>query len=362
MMLIVIPTYKRNECLHWVLQSVAQSCVDEIPEKIRVLVVNNYPPAANEIKDIVEGFKKYTKFSWDILYREKTLIPIENWYSAIFDNALPNEVVFINSDDDLLLPLSLKSRYFEILKNKAEILLGMLGPNIFFSEGGNKIFCEAKPIIENIYQVKRVNYSNILEYAPQHLSNHCYLNTIELRNAYDLAFSWCEELTWLDRHNRTIFLPLYLPLALLLLGGVVIGLNLQTIWRGRDIDEIKISSFGVNGWNHGFIHGVVLIVLNNDQLKNIHELNSIRSESRDQYSKWFLTYLVDSRLELKKVLMTQRRANISWATIFSLNLLYGINLLFKHYFRLRGRRLIKLSKYKSIKTVDFMKSILQLNR
>ncbi len=356
-MLIVIPTYKRNDCLRWVLQSLVQCRVGKIPEPIRVLVVNNYPPAAAEIAGIVGEFSEYTRFEWQILYREKTLMPVDNWYSAIFGHALPDEVVFINSDDDLLLPLSLEARYLAITASKADMVLGKLGPNIFFSENGTKLLCLDQNIEDNPSVVHTIDYENLSGFSPQHLSNHCYRNTRGLRVAYEQAMSWCDSVTWLDFNIRTLFLPVYLPLALLLSKRNVIALQSQVILRGRDVEEIRKAPFGVPSWNHGFIHAVALIVMDDPVLRPLSQLNDLRISYCKQYIAWFPTYFFDKRLNRNIILKTQKAANIKWTMLLTFDLLTGLNLLIKDWLGLRGFKLSRLAKANSIPTAHFLQSI-----
>jgi hypothetical protein len=356
-MLVVIPTYKRNECLRWVLQSLIQCHVDKIPDQVRVLVVNNYPPAADEIERIVNEFAQYKQFVWDILYRKKTLLPVENWFSAIFEWAHDDEVVVFNADDDLLLPLSLEVRYLEIIKSRADMLLAQAGPNIFFSKGGEKIFCCDTLKHANHSNSVLLDFGTVQNYAPQHLSNHCYKNTVAFRHAYEKAMAWCDEMQWLDYNNRTIFLPLFLPFALMLDGRDVSGLSEQVFLRGRDVDEIRKSPFGIPSWNHGFIHSVALSVMGNSALKNIAELDNLRRNYLHEYIRWFPTYFFDPRLQWRNVILAKNMAGITWAQLLSPKLFFGIKLVIKELAGLRGIDLERRARRDSVAGEEFLERI-----
>ena len=194
---------------------------------------------------------------------------------------------------------------------------------------------------------------------PQHLSNHCYRNTQNFRVAYEKAMSWCEELNWLDYNNRTIFFPLYLACAIVYSGGKVAGIPIQAILRGRDLNEIINSPFGVPSWNHGFIHSCALIVLGNADLYQVTQLNNLRVSYLQEYVRWYLTYFFDSRLKWKVVLETQRRAGVTWSQILSPTLLQGISILVKDLVGLRGFKLSRIAKHESIGCEEFMVKILE---
>jgi hypothetical protein len=356
-MLVVIPTYRRNECLRWVLQSLVQSSISGIPEVIRILVVNNYPPAATEITKLVDEFRSNGKFEWHILFRDRTLDPVDNWYSAIFDNAQEDEVVCINSDDDLLLPLSLKNRYDAIVTRGSDVVLGRMGKDLFFSQAGAKVYCPYAPAIDSATTVNTLGFQSLLEYAPWHLSNHCYRNTKKLRMGYEQALRWCEKLDWLDKRNRTIYMPLYLPMSILMLGGVVLGLATELFMRGRDIDELRRAPYGVANWNHGFVHGCAWIILNNEALVGIPELDAIRAGYRREYVRHLPTYLFDSRLDWRSVMKTARELKIGATDVFSNELLYGLRLQFGELTGLRGYRLLQRATSQSLSTEAFLGSL-----
>ena len=360
-MLIVIPTYKRNQCLRWVLQSVIQSEISRIHEPVRVLIVNNYPPDAEKIKGIVEPFSSDERFEWKILYRKVTLMPVDNWYSAIFDNARRDEVVFINSDDDLLLPHSLQRRYFEINELGSDLLLSQLGGNILFSEDGQRVMGEPHRNVLCNQKSKILDIEEISSFAPQHLSNHCYRNTEKLQAAYRKAISWCQELDWLDENNRTIFLPLYLAYALLVCNGKVAGFQIHAVLRGRDLDEIASSKYGVPGWNHGFIHVCALIVLKNKDLGQYKSLDDIRRAYKREYLRWLATYFFDQRVGMKMWWRTHHETGLQFSNIKPSDILFGIGLIVKSALRLQGRKLRRAARGGSMRTEDFMVKLSRTN-
>jgi hypothetical protein len=356
-MLIVIPTYRRNATLKWVLQSLVQCRTESIPEPIRVLVVNNYPPGKEGITAIVSDFSHEKRFEWDILYREKTLPPVENWYSAIFVKALPNEVVFINSDDDLFFPWSLENRFAEIDRLGVEMLLAQIDSGLFFCKQATRTYYVSDSLEMAECSASLLNMRNVCSFNPQHLSNHCYRNTEEFRAGYEKAMSWCNAQDWLDYHSRTLFITLYLPYAILLSGGTVAGLRRRCIIRGRDAEEIAEARYGVPSWSHGFAVLCALGVLGNAELKDIQQLDTIRIQYREEFARWFLTCLRDPRVDRSVLFETLRRVDFPIAQLLSVKTLYGIKLILADLMRVRGVRLQRACARNSIATEVFMKQL-----
>jgi len=356
-MLIVIPTYRRNAALKWVLQSLVQCRTESIPEPIRVLVVNNYPPARQEIAAIVAEFSCEKRIEWNILYREETLPPVENWYSAIFATASPNEVVFINSDDDPFMPWSLESRFAEIERLGADMLLAQIDSELFFYKGATRVYQTPELTHTEQCGAGLLGMEDVFSYTPAHLSNHCYRNSKGFRAGYDKGMSWCNAQDWLDSHNRTIFITLYLPFAILLSGGSVAGLQTPCTIRGRDTEEIVAAPYGVPSWNHGFIHLCALGVLGNPELGDIQELDRIRVQYRQEFTRWFLTCMWDSRVERSVLFETMRRVKFPIWRLLSAKTLAGIRPLLGEWMHLRGARLKRDCERNGIPTDAFMKQL-----
>ncbi len=353
-MLIVIPTYRRNACLRWVLQSLVQCRTERIDEPIRVVVVNNYPPAKAEIQSIVDRFAQHRQFSWKILFRETTLPAAENWYSSICEQAQPNEVVMINADDDLFFPWSLEDRYLEIRRLDAELLLARLDSSLIFSEQAERACHLARFPAPQPVAARQLSFQQIDDFAPQHLSNHCYRFTERFRQSLARAQEWCDAQHWLDDHNRTLFITLYLPYAMLLCQGTVAGLATPCVMRGRELEELQAAKYGVPSWNHGFIHLCALGVLDNTDLRPIRELDLVREKFSDEFVRWFLTCLVDARVGRKQLRQTLGRVRFPVSRLASWKTLHGMNLILRDLMRVRGWRLGRASRRTSMPMQVFM--------
>ena len=330
-----------------------------IPEPIRVVIVNNYPLAANEIATIVAGFSSDARFEWHVIFRERTLDPIDNWYSAIADHGLADEVVFLHSDDDIFLPWSLRLRYDGITNRRGDVLFAHLGPTAFFLDGATQIFCPRLPPHAGSSQVKTITASEVARYAPQHLSNHCYRNTECFRRALARGMDWCNSLDWLDFNARTLMLPLYLPFAVILEGGQVLGLEAACILRGQDLDEVARVPFGVANWNTGFIHLPAWHILRNTELGPIRSLDGLRDEYATIFVQWFLTYFLDKRVGWKKVRTSMQSTGFSWWRLVSPKIMFGLKLLASDWLKIRTWR-IRRKTEAARPTGDFLESLRQL--
>lgn len=345
-MLIVIPTYRRNDSVRWVLRSLIQCDTDKIPEKVRVLVVNNYPPAKNEIDKIVAEFSVNTHLDWNILCREKSLPPIENWYSAICDHAFNDEVVLLHGDDDILCPWSLEDRYAAICEKPADMLLSRSASRFIFLPDGvsGMLYPDAWPERLTPGETSEINLADIHHWGPAFIGNHCYRNTVLWRRALEVSFAWCHRQDWLDYDSRTLMLPVYLPYALKILQGRLSGLDRTNAIRGGSLTEIKDSTYGSPGWNSGFLALCAYGVFTSDPLAEITELDATRKELIMMATHWLSTMFFDPRIPAEIRRETFRRIRIPLTTESGIQLLLGTKLLLGEMLKLRGWRWNMLAK------------------
>lgn len=339
-MLIVIPTYRRNATLKWVLQSLVQCRTESIPEPIRVLVVNNYPPAREEITAIVADYSHEKRFEWDILYREKTLPPVESWYSAIRENALPDEVVLLHGDDDIFCPWSLEDRYKAICSLNADMLLSQSGGRIVFLPDQVSALFSASSLPKRRADAKTaiVPWSDIHGWGPIFIGNNCYRYTEKWKRALSVSFEWCDQQDWLDWNTRTLMLPYYLAFAIKLLEGTVASLDQVCVIRGGDLVEIRNSGYGSPGWNSGFLAFCAYGVLTSDPLAGHKDLEGARRAQMMMAARWLPTIYFDSRIpsDMRKETLSRIRLPHTKECVFQVVL--GLRLLLGEILNLRGLR------------------------
>lgn len=307
-MLIVIPTYKRIDSLHWVLLSLLQADVPNIEEDLTICLVNNYPPFRQKIEalvsEIIAQHKHSQVWQWKFIHRDKTIPAIENWYSDISKIAKEGEVIFLHGDDDLFMPYGVSSRYEAIVSKSADMLLSQTDHGLVFMPDGNSIAFknrnEMRLQLKTKHEVGEIEWQDINSWGSAFIGNHCYRNTKNFREALDLCFKWCDELDWLDWNTRTLMLPYYLPFALKFVCGNLVGLNQNCVIRGISLTEWLNAPFGVPGWNSGFLALTSYLVLSNKDLAANPHLESARASLAKMSSDWLLTFFLDSRLTKEK--------------------------------------------------------------
>lgn len=317
-MLVVIPTYRRLDCLRWTLLSLMQA---ELPatrnERYLVCIANNYPDSRDQTHVIIDEVRtQFTHLPWEwrFLDREETLPPVDNWYSAIQDIAQQDEVVFLQGDDDLFTPWSIVDRYIECLQSGADLLLTHSLSGLVYISSEECYFPEQFPVRKACNGSRALGWEEIVDWGSAFIGNHCYRNSGTFRAGIERAFIWCEEQFWLDRSTRTLMLPYYLPYAITIMGGQVRGFDSECVIRGRDLEEILHAPFGVSGWNSGFLTLCAYGVLNNTDLATNAELKSARFTLAKMASEWFFTFFVDKRIQNDVAKQTLQRIPLPKST------------------------------------------------
>lgn len=313
-MIVLIPSYKRTEILHWVIQSVVQCDTQGIDERILILIVNNYYPNREEIDLVVSEFCFEGHFECEIIHREKMLPAIESWFSAMFSKAAEDEVVILLGDDDILLPWGLISRYSAISKQKADMLISNFFQRMYFFDKGEKYWADFRmPAVPTSVGEQALPWV----YEPsQHprltfVSNHCYRNTAGFRKGLETAVGWCSAQNWVPVEFATGNLPGYLPFAIKQSGGSVISTDRVTVIRGSIVEEIKYQEYSDGGDTSFYC----LLIFNTFNNPSLHPDLSIYNETRHIHLRTFLSGVVgilkNRRISKRALWDTVRRSGIS---------------------------------------------------
>lgn len=339
-MLILLPTYKRIESLLLVIESLYNAHLPVLKNNVRprLVVLNNFPGNTNLIELLVEKAKNSNKFSknWEtiILSRSNTLPPVENWYSAVFDYAKLDEIVFFVGDDDPITKDSLVKRYEFLKKNNGTLILGRLVHGLIFSDNCSRYYFSLKKE-EYSFNISKLDLSDIWNWNSVHLSNHCFIFNSIFINSFNQAISWSENQGIGDLNQRKLFITYYIAISIKLNGGVILGYDAPVIYRGNSLEELRFSKYSVRSWNLGYISGLAYNLLNNNSLKYLKELNEIREHLKDVYLSYYITIILDksitrsTRLELDKSFNEYFELSIS-------NLFYSLKLIFKYKFGLQS--------------------------
>jgi hypothetical protein len=353
-MLIIVPSYKRTDCLYWVLKSICRCNISAISEEKKVVVVNNHPPSRNIIDSIIAKFNDDKIFTWQALHREETLPPIDSWYSAVAQFAAEGEVVVLLGDDDLMLPWGLQDRYREIVNGRADMVLSDFADRIFFFHGGQDYWMTSPMPVEN----EQEKHAQEWEFFPakyleaSFISSHCYRNTVNFRNGLELALVWCDSQSWLERGTRTGMLPFYLPYAIACSGGKVISLYSKCVFRGAYADE-SIKSTYADGGNVAFYSLCAYDVLVNRTLpKHTELLAQVGARFKQGVVRGYFTMVFDNKIPWKTLKRTCRHAGLKLRDFMTVAVFHGVFLLLKELLGLRGARLKLKRRSMSLSKMD----------
>jgi hypothetical protein len=94
------------------------------------------------------------------------------------------------------------------------------------------------------------------------IGNNRYRFTQAFRRTLETTLALTAEQTWLPARERTIMVPLYLPLVALHLGEAVAGLDQFCEMRGTSREDVIAWPFRPAHWHNGYLYGTVLDFLN----------------------------------------------------------------------------------------------------
>lgn len=296
---VFIPTYKRLNSLQAVLYSLLKAELPDISFSYQCYILNNYP-ANKALVDQVAANAKENSGVWviNVIHRVETIPPIKNWYGAITEYTNDGEIAFLHGDDDIFMPDSISFRVNSILQHEADLLLTTQAGDLFFYDASTLISIDNCQFYSTDPTIKQVSWQDN-KWPAIFIGNNIYRMTPSLRAALIKAMGWCEAQDWLSFDNRTLMYPIYIPLAIILLGGKVISSEKNCVIRGMNIEETRAALWGTPGWNSGFLHLAYMGVLNNSDLRSIKALDSDRLGANNYVALWFWTFFLDPRISRK---------------------------------------------------------------
>lgn len=357
-MLVIIPTYKRLDTLKWVLVSILNNKLPILDNKPKLLIVNNYYPNKEKVLTIIKDIEKNVGCeNWEILQinREKTLPPVENWFSAVRDFALDNEIVFFVGDDDPLTRTSLFDRYAAMMSSNSDFVLSRINHGLFFNENANKIYFNGEIAADN-YQLHELKCEDFWGWTAIHLSNHCFKYNDIFKKALSLSFHWCDQQDYVNESDRRLFITYYLTLGIYKSGGKIIGLDKKTSFRGMSLDEVRNSKYGVKSWNLGYISGLAYELLRRNDFVDL-KLNRQLDHFFDIFKKYYLLIYLDERVNRSELKELCKRINFKIHHLSLSDVLYSLQKYMLFVLRLQGIRLYYKLKFFGVPTTDFIKSI-----
>ena len=280
-MVILLPSYKRTAILPVVIESILQCDTQGIEERILILIVNNYFDNREIVNCIVNKFDFNQQFCCEVIHRKQTLPAVESWFTAIFENALENEVVVLLGDDDLMLPWGLRNRYLVITAQEADMLVSDFYQRIYFSDDGKRYaLLPNEPIsFHDDAIVSTWEFLPSSHPRASFVSNHCYRNTRALREAFEISISWAKTQNWVPYSFSTGSLPLYMSFAMHQCGGKLIALSEKSVLRGALISEAVSQEYS-DGCSTAFY---CLLLFQMCVSVKLHEDQEIIDQYKDLY-------------------------------------------------------------------------------
>jgi len=313
-MLVIIPTFKRLDSLKWVVKSLLRANLPDLTEKPRLYLVNNFPPNNVLIKDffneIVDSYSGADRWHIGLLQRENTLLPIDNWYSAIHDLSKENEIVFLHGDDDLFCQNDLRDRYNALNNENGDIFISPFFDGLTFIDSE---YVQIDNFPDKFSRNKKFSYivdRKKFFYTTPFISAQVFRFNNLFRESFQLCKNWIDAQEWAPYSQTSLMLPYYLPIAINFLNGKVLFTDQKFIIRGSNFEEAIKAPFTVPGWNSGFLHFFALDILRNRDLGKIVELNPHRNEIESYISEWYFTFFFDNRLSKNLVLKTLLKVKI----------------------------------------------------
>lgn len=363
-MIILIPSYKRTDILHYVVRSVIDCDTSGINERILILIVNNYFPNKQVIDSIISQFDFINNFKCAVIHRKKTIPGIESWFSAIFATAEEGEVVCLLGDDDILLPWGLKNRYYQIINSQADMLLSDFYQRLYFFQGGNKCWMNCEMPLPPVKDIPAVPWDYLPAKHPEasFMSNHCYRNTEAFRRGFETAMTWCYTQDWVPVEFATGNCPFYMAYAVKSTGGKVVALHEKDVLRGSIAEEAILQDYA-DGGNTAFYCLLIFNTFSNQTLHtDLHDFNELRLVYKRAFVGNFLSILDNKRISNDMLLRTMRHSGINFGQLFTNASLTNIHSFLRILPWLRGYRLKKLAKSDSLKqTNEFLQTISEIH-
>jgi len=350
-MIVLIPSYKRTEILHWVIRSVVDCDTRGIDERILILVVNNYFPNRQVVDSIISGFNFENNFECRVIHREEKMPAIESWFSAIFATAHEDEVVCLLGDDDILLPWGLKNRYHQISQSKADMLLSDFYQRLYFFQRGEKCWLDCEIPTPPVVDVPAVPWDYLPAKHPEasFMSNHCYRNTESFRRGFETAMTWCQAQDWVPFEFATGNSPFYMAYAIKSSGGKVVALHEKDVLRGSVADEAMFQDYA-DGGNTAFY---CLLIFNTFANKALHADLEVFDELRLIYRRaflgGFLSIINNKRISIATCMETMRHSGINFSELLARESLSNVHGILRMILGLRGYHLKKRAKSDTLK-------------
>jgi hypothetical protein len=310
------------------------------------------------VDSVQKEYDSHQRWQVDLVRRPKTLDAIENWYSAIREHAILNEMVVLSGDDDLFTPWGLVHRHQALDASGADMMVTRCCSGLFYVDSERCVLSGGLPKNRSYIDPVELDWSCIIGWGTPFIGNHVYRWTETLTRALACAFEWCHKQEWLDENTRTLMLPYYLPFAVKYVGGRLYGLGSTCAIRGMSLAERSESRYS-RGWNSLFLNLCVYGVLTSPPLDSIAGLDGVRDENLRVACRGYASFFLDDRISRSARRDTFARVHPPWRR-FPVDVAFSFRAELIHVLRLRDLRLrgsIALGRIQPMKTTDLIEAL-----
>lgn len=334
---------------------------------MRLVLVNNQPANAAIFDDILAAaIGKYrsalSEWQIEIVHREKTLPPIENWYTAVNDYAIEGEVVLLHGDDDVFLPWSLVDRYDVLQSTGADILLTRSQSNLYYvtDASSQKIFCASVPKRCASGKALPLTFEALNTWDSSFIGCAAFRYGDGYRASLNQVYLWTDSQDWVDVTNRRLMTPLYLPFGALHVGAKVVGIEQVCVLRGLDIQEYSRSLISSSGWNSGYLMLLAYGIFCHPELRSNNQLDIVRLRFLENFSTWIFVCLCDSKLTNRQLFETMRQYDITLPVMLRSNLLKSLKLFVQSLFSFRAQKIKRRANREAVSVEEFIQNLRSL--
>jgi len=277
---VVVPTYRRPGPLGWALASILRQRFPGNPPAHRRLVILNNDSSTDPVIKVVERVvDRIGENGWEVKlhHRNPPIHAVNNMYNGIAEFADEGDVVFLNGDDDLMLPdsLALRAEMFRCEPNM-DILLARGMSALLFTAGNSEqntraFFMEkgTEPAVRQGVRLMRMEDLCRIGYIL--ISCHAYRNGARFRGISAETRALLLRLPC-GGDDRLSMMPQFLPILGVRQGGVF-ATETRACLRGQFAHDVLNHRSGSGYWGIS-----ALYLLTQTELQQEPDLDLMREE------------------------------------------------------------------------------------
>lgn len=292
---VVVPTHRKPGPLAWTLTSILGQKLDPgVARRARVVVVNNDDQQTAPVERAVERAVSIAGHGpWEVrvVHRKPPMYPVYSWYEGIREFTDENDLVFLNGDDDIMLPGGIAARIRMIEQGSWDMLITAALTGLFFTgtPDDEEVAALLPPDLGGWQtpvwrEPQPLTGPGLNDVCAIFISNHLYRNTPLFWEAYRETLALMSSVP-AGGDDRFAMLPQFLPLPLIESGRIGASAMPACI-RGQAAHDVVGSSSGRINWvRPGYYYASCLYLLDN-ALHHRTDLETLRRAYRELTQRW----------------------------------------------------------------------------